>query len=822
MDAVLSALDQIVSDPSTAERTLMELSSTVSYPAHLCGLITSADVAETIRIAAAIQLRGLYVRGVLTDDLTVDDCISLVLPSPSGVQVQLALLLREIIKYAIQSGSVVDLLEQADSLLSESPFISVLIFRSFLKEVADVQAVERVAEVLPQVCAACFASLDNFLFLHVSLLFANWICRCGVAIEPLGEWLRLIVAVLRDPALLTDKDACKLAVSLLELRAPWTVEQAADVVQAMVERLTAGAASYKAVVQIFKFASQGARVTEFVGVIEPLLPDFLASCVFPVFVLTDDDCQTIQEDLLGFITTKLPVFFECISPISSARMFLSECHHTGWTEKVVDFAVAELTAFDYNQCVPRVYAALLFASYALQKESGCDPDSLSPFFGLIHNIQESIPDNPYFLSAFLLFLSHIPNTAVPSIDHLFFAFDRLLHSEHPLIVYSAAAAIANLLQRFEDQKDEIAAHLGSAIEDALMIMLALNQELPTDTIAEAIRIFFKVFLGQLLSMAAPARPLLFSLYCEYASDERAAAIDKCNKIHMIIRQLLRAVGESGDCLELFELLLCLYCDIFPECPTTKHQDLLELLMDICHYTPELTPMFFQFVPHHLRLVSQSILGAEPATYDNFQDLVKPLLALMIGAPSTMASPACFDDVTEILRDMLLVIAHSSPDAEAHLVLPAVELAQGVFILLRDYELPKALFQPCLELVTEITALFGIGDGDNGNLADVIAALVTMSPVEALANECNFAVWLGHSSALPFLRSVEVLFEAWDFAPPHIGEQRDLILKKVSLCVQELSDADSNCHPWTDDEDQRRYIFDKEKLLEVFIPLCIEI
>jgi hypothetical protein len=263
-----------------------------------------------------------------------------------------------------------------------------------------------------------------------------------------------------------------------------------------------------------------------------LLPDFLASCVFPVFVLTDDDCQTIQEDLFGFITTKLPVFFECISPISSARMFLSECHPSGWTERVVDLAVAELTAFDQNQNVPRVYAALLFASYAVQKESGCDPESLSLFFSLIHHIQEHIPDNPYFLSAFLLFLSHIPNTAVPSIDHLFFAFDRLLHSDHGLIVYSAAAAIANLLQRFEDQKDEIASHLGSSIEEVLTIMLTLNQELPTDTIAEAIRIFSKVFLDQLLSMAASAIPLLFSLYCEYALDERAAAINKCNKIHM--------------------------------------------------------------------------------------------------------------------------------------------------------------------------------------------------------------------------------------------------------------------------------------------------
>jgi hypothetical protein len=291
--------------------------------------------------------------------------------------------------------------------------------------------------------------------------------------------------------------------------------------------------------------------------------------------------------------------------------------------------------------------------------------------------------------------------------------------------------------------------------------------------------------------------------------------------HVIIRQLLRAVGVGGDCLELFELSMRLYCDIFPECPTTKHQDLLELLQDICHYTPELTPMFFQFVPHHLRLVSQSMLGSEPASYDNFQDLVKPLLALMIGAPDTMASPACFEDVTEILRDMLLVIAHSSPDAEGHLVLPAVELAQGVFILLRDYELPKALFHPCLELVTEITALFGIGDRDNRDLADVLAALVTMSPVETLANECNFGIWLSHASPLPFLRSAEVLFEAWELAPPHVGEQRELILKKVSQCVQELSDADPACHPWTDDEDQRRYTFDREKLLEVFIPLCIE-
>jgi hypothetical protein len=800
VERIAAVLAEINQDPVAGNQALLELATDAQFPETLREILTTPDIDQTVQRAAAIHLRHYLCAAALEADAPmVGHWLQIVIEAPPFAQLHMQPVLREIIRIAVQLDLITEILDGAEQQLCANPFISVLLFRNCLKEICPHhghrELCERSVRVIPQILAVLRDHFSDHVLLHVVLHFLNTIYSkyCGLEAHPdLGP---LIVGAMGVPRV--EKDACKLAVTLFEVCQSWSPEQAINVFWAMCGHIRSGHSSYKATVQVFRFARQGlCACPEFVGAIEESVGDLIAEIVFPLFVLREDERRMVEDgDLFGFLGIRDPVMYEATTPISSAIMFLSYSHRVGWTRRVVEVAINELAA---PQELARVYGAVAMAGYALEVDEEIPEELFRALVTPMRQIIERVPDDQFIKSAFLMLLSHIQAT----LECLFFAFD-MLFSDSPLVVYSAAAAIANLLESFE--KDAIAKdnHIRTdpnrAIGDVWNVLFEINRALPTDSMAKAVHVFVKVFLQELLPAAKSVIPLLFQLFGElFLDDNTEFQIQQCNKIRAAIHQLLDAVDDA----EFFDVALvsCLSLTQMAEQPEELpviFSKLQRFLIDIFTRSPELTPPFFEFIATTPN-IAETILSS--GDWACFQDLVEVLCIAVRRAPEWIATD-CAAQIGAVVEAVLTVIREGPlEETEMYLVLPAVKLIQVIFVSLGESEFTAQLFPCVLERVTEL---------NRTSLADALAALMSVETAEPLVNECNLRIWLQHASPLPFLHSAAVLFAAWDAAPPQVQAAHEAIVARMAEFVAVLTDADQES--W--ESGQADWLFDMEGLLQ---------
>ena len=90
--------------------------------------------------------------------------------------------------------------------------------------------------------------------------------------------------------------------------------------------------------------------------------------------------------------------------------------------------------------------------------------------------------------------------------------------------------------------------------------------------------------------------------------------------------------------------------------------------------------------------------------------------------------------------------------------PAMALMHCLFVTLGSLSLVREVFGHFLSLATKLNEV---------EFADGYAALAMFDPVATFENECNFKIWLHHTSSEAFMESINIVKQDWEMMPAHV-------------------------------------------------------
>jgi hypothetical protein len=353
------------------------------------------------------------------------------------------------------------------------------------------------------------------------------------------------------------------------------------------------------------------------------IPQFFQTVVLPHFFLTAEHEQMIGEDLFGFLHETDAVPFEFLCPISAARDFMALCGlRPDWLNAALDIALAELRVAG---SVSRWYGALLFAGSALEAAPiGYWPPALPDLFALACR-----SDHFVLIAGFDFLIGQVAAHLAPGADLLATAIE-ILCDGHPLRRYAAAIAIAKLvLPHMLCFGPEVAL-------EVVQLVLALNQEFPTDAMAGAVRIVCDAFTGDLVPLAVPVADALFALLREYSAMDPGQNELAVTWIHGTIETLLRQMDEQDQDFWDFCVSQC------------RSVETLTLLSTVVKMAPAISPSFAG-IPDLLLELAQSCM----ADGDCMNAMAEVIVWLSLREPGWLASADCFPIVQELLRIVLV-------------------------------------------------------------------------------------------------------------------------------------------------------------------------
>ena len=714
-----------------AQEVVERAASTPGFVEFLVGIVASPGD-EMLRLAAAIQLRK--VGGV-----SVRQCMELVMGSPPLVQVQLKLLMKAVVA---ECGEFGELLGEAMELV-EQGIGGVIVLRYLVKMaprvvpgIGDREAVcKRVVAVLGALGDAVRGCGDTLL-VHEVLMLVNQVCLD--AVFDVGPWLMFIKVVLENetkwesyPYL--DKDACRLADSLLMLqRETVPVQMFVDVFVAMCERIRRGLCSYQGMVMCCSYFLQFAMCRELWQSICEVVPRCLEDALL-VFVPTSEDMQSIREDMLAF-ATKFDVSIDggVDSPVSGFACFLAKAvaRQENVIDQALEFAAHRLqSGNEFEQA-----GAIIFVAYALAiiTRNECRDPTLQ----IIERFLEALKplatngSTPFLQGIFYFFLGHVNSSFVTDINTLLLCFHMLLSTTSMILRYNTAAAIGNLITPFAQQKSSLVQTMTPpAVLKAVVSILELNHSVPTETMSSTVSRVVGVFTDELIDAAPQVVEELLSVYGEYALAD-GDNFSQVQFVHTTLLQFISSLKVSDA--QLFLSLIERVCNLASQISIDHYEEICDLLLAIITTSPSVTNEYGAITP----------ILKQMATNDSGDslDLISKVLQTLINrAPSLSAQPEVIQGIADICAFSLQTLL----DGDFSALDSAIRLCQSLFITLKDVPLVRELFPMILELASSI---------NDPGFADGYAALATFDPSATFSNDCNFKIWLHHSSPQAFLAS----------------------------------------------------------------------
>ena len=715
-----------------AQEVVERAAGAPGFVEYLVGIV-AAPGDEMLRLAAAIQLRKVGGVGVRR-------CMELVMGAPPLVQVQLKLLVKAVVA---ECGEFGELLGAAMGLV-EQGVGGVIVLRYLVKMaprvvpgIGDREAVcKRVVAVLGPLGEAVRGCGDTLL-VHEVLMLVNQVCLD--AAFDVGPWLMFIKEVLGNgtkwesyPYL--DKDACRLADSLLMLqRETVPVQMFVDVFVVMCERIRRGLCSYQGMVMCCSYFLQFAMCRELWESIREVTPTCLDAVVLPVFVPTSEDMQLIREDMLAF-ATKFDVSIDggVDSPLSGFACFLAKAaaRQENVIDQVLDIAVHRLqSSNEFEQA-----GTIMFVAYALAiiVRNECREPTLQNIERFLEALKPLATNGctPFLQGIFYFFLGHINSSFVTDINTLLLCFHMLLSTTNMFLRYNAAAAIGNLVTPFAQQKPSLVQTMTPpAVLKAVVSILELNHSVPTETMSSTVSRVVGVFTDELIDAAPQVVEELLSVYGEYTLAD-GDNFSQVQFVHATLIQFISLLKVSEP--PLFLSLVERVCDLASQISIDHYEEICDLLLAIVTASPCVSNEYGAIVPI-LKQMATNDSG------DSLDLISKVLQALIERAPSVSAQP----EVIQGIADISVISLQTVLDGDFSALHAAIRLCQSLFITLKDVPLVRELFPKLLDLASAI---------NDPGFADGYAALAAFDPSSTFSNDCNFKIWLHHSSPQAFLAS----------------------------------------------------------------------
>jgi hypothetical protein len=752
-DQVNQAGDELVSrqsDPAFAE--------------ELAAVMADRGCLESVRLAAAIQLRHLFEKEII-QDCAPARIVELFDISPQLIQRQLRLILRYVVKIHTLTDRFPDLLSYAFAALEAHPITSITLLKTILidcpptiPDAGDKCFVfSQIAAYSPQIFQVCQASGLDPAIVRASLLMATHL-SVNFAPQPIDGWFSLVVTCFEVPDL--SPYALKLADALFRCRDALNFEMARQLFETITQKISDGQFPQKAVCHGIAFLTSTLFSDDFWRAMSSSLSDLITGVFFPLFCLSADEFRQKDTDLFDFLLNSHISVSECDSPLSCAVVFLL---HFGPTDPD---AIPGLLQFVWQQLENPdpgiVFGALQLAGYSL---SGFDQrddlisalaPSVCPFLERVWELGQS-RDSSLVMSGVLLFLSKMSRFLNPDpLPWLEFALDVLLASPGGLLGYSAAVALGPLLRVTIEWRDSVLAGCGDSCAAIVHAVLALVGEFPTNPMEDAVPVVFDFFMPYLLPCALPYVAKLLEMYAEYAAislnekDRRAPqAASQLARLQGIIRNIISNMrGRDPD---FFAELVAPLLELFRAVPTVDLPDLVDLLDVLCVCTPEATPGF-QAIPIHV--------------HERFREIEHSAAAVQLLAHLILRAPAAMAEIEECFMPILEILGWLVQDRDYQR--EAGDLTLAMCAQMAGYEHVREHLGGVLAIATQVNSV---------DFADGFAGLVLVLPLETLSNDLNFKICLLHAAPMPFLAAAAVMLNNMGNMPGYVqGRQGDVIAR----------------------------------------------
>jgi hypothetical protein len=320
-------------------------------------------------------------------------------------------------------------------------------------------------------------------------------------------------------------------------------------------------------------------------------------------------------------------------------------------------------------------------------------------------------------------------------------------------------------------------------------VLALNRVFPTDSMATAVRVVCVVFMADLLPIAIPVAGELFTLFHEYSRMDPGSHALAASWIHKTIERLLEQMNMQNQ--EFWDFCVLTSVRLVDGVPNSQW---LVILGHVVRMAPCMSAAF-ECVPGFLLHIAQE-WGFDG---DCMSAVADAIAWLALRAPDWLASETNWMPVIELLVKTLEVFDEHKMELCDSVTL----LSQTVFVVMREYERPQAAFQIILPIVTELR---------QEALADVIAALATMFPIQVLADEANFTIWIACASPAPFLLSALSLMRCEGSVPLELMERQEIVNARVAEQISDLRESAGDLAFASETIDK---VFNCQAILEAF-------